>query len=66
MTATAQRRTAPDAVVRRRPVPVRVTWLLVAVLALALIGGASIAFGVRAVTWSDVVTGFRHTMGLRD
>ena len=57
MTATVQRRTAPDAVVRRRPVPVRVTWLLVAVLALALIGGASIAFGVRAVTWSDVVTG---------
>jgi iron complex transport system permease protein len=56
VTAAAQRRAAADAPARR-PLPVRVAWLLVAVLGLGLIGAASIAFGVRAVTWPDVVGG---------
>jgi iron complex transport system permease protein len=55
-TATA-RRTASGAATARRPVPVRVTWIVVALLALALIGAASVAFGARAVGWSDVVNG---------
>ncbi|GAA2751116.1 FecCD family ABC transporter permease [Amnibacterium kyonggiense] len=56
MTAAAQRRAAADAPARR-PLPVRVTWLLVALLGLGLFGAASIVFGVRAVTWPDVVGG---------
>lgn len=41
----------------RRPVPVRVAWLVVALLALVAVAGASVAFGVRAVGWQDVVQG---------
>ncbi|MGT2425803.1 FecCD family ABC transporter permease [Amnibacterium kyonggiense] len=56
MTAAAQRRAGAGAPARR-PLPVRVGWLLVALVGLALIGAASIVFGVRAVTWPDVVGG---------
>ncbi|MBS42406.1 MAG: iron ABC transporter permease [Nocardioides sp.] len=52
------RGSAPDdAAPARRPVPARVGWLLAAVAALVLVGVASVAFGVRAVGWSDVVAG---------
>ncbi|MFI1015093.1 FecCD family ABC transporter permease [Streptomyces sp. NPDC020965] len=51
-TATASR--TPDAAVVRRPARVRSLWLLAAVLALAALMVASVAFGSRAVGWSDV------------
>ena len=57
MTTAVGRRAGSDAASARRPVPVRVTWLVVAVLALALVAAASVAFGVRAVTWPDIVAG---------
>jgi len=57
MTTATARRTAPGAASVRRPVPVRVTWIVVALLALVLVGAASVAFGVRAVGWSDIVNG---------
>jgi iron complex transport system permease protein len=58
---TALGRSKPGAAVVRRPVPVRLTWLVVAVLALGLVGAASVAFGVRAVGWSDLVAGVTGT-----
>lgn len=61
MTTTARRRAAPGVVARRRPVPVRVTWLVVALVALALVAAASVAFGVRAVSWSEIVGGVSGT-----
>ena len=50
-------RVAPAARRGRRPVPVRVAWLVVALLALAAVAAASVAFGVRTVGWPDVVQG---------
>ncbi len=61
MTTTEQRSTAPGAVPRRRPVPVRVTWVVVALVVLALMGAASVVFGVRAVTWPELVGGVSGT-----
>lgn len=43
----------------RRPVPVRLAWIAAAVAALVLVTTASIAFGVRAVGWQDLVDGLR-------
>ena len=48
---------APEAATRQRPVPVRLVWFVVALVALALVAAASVAFGVRAVTVQDIVTG---------
>ena len=42
---------------RRRPVPVRIAWLVAALVALVAVAAASVAFGVRAVGWQDVVHG---------
>lgn len=42
---------------RTRPLPVRVGWVIGGVAALVLVGAASVAFGVRAVGWQDVVAG---------
>lgn len=53
--ATAPARAAAEP--RRRPVPVRLVWLLVAIAALGLAAVASVAFGVRSVGWSDIVAG---------
>ncbi|MFD1722817.1 FecCD family ABC transporter permease [Amnibacterium endophyticum] len=41
----------------RRPLPVRVGWIVAAVVAVVLVAAASVAFGVRAVAWPDVVAG---------
>jgi iron complex transport system permease protein len=57
VTTAAERRPAQGAVNPRRPVPVRVTWIVVSLLVLAAIGAASVAFGVRAVSLPDVVAG---------
>ncbi len=48
---------APDVAVVRRPARVRALWLLVAVLVLAALMVASVAFGSRTVGWSDVWAG---------
>ncbi|MDT0445325.1 FecCD family ABC transporter permease [Streptomyces johnsoniae] len=54
MTALGTRR-PPDAAMVRRPARVRLLWLLVLVLTLALIMLASVAFGSRTVPFSDVL-----------
>lgn len=47
---------APDvAAPRRRPVPVRLLWLLVVLALLAVLMAASVAIGSRGVGWSDIV-----------
>ncbi|MFJ7423542.1 FecCD family ABC transporter permease [Streptomyces uncialis] len=53
MTTVPARRT-PDAAVARRPARARPLWLLAAVVVLAALMVASVAFGSRAVGWSDV------------
>ncbi|GAA1893389.1 FecCD family ABC transporter permease [Actinomadura bangladeshensis] len=53
MTAVAADR-APDAALVRRPARVRLLWLLVTVLVLAVLMVVSVAFGSRDVAWSDV------------
>ena len=63
MTTAVGRRTAGQTASARRPVPVRLAWLGVALVALALAGAASVAFGVRAVTWSDIVSGVTGSSG---
>ncbi|MEZ0492231.1 FecCD family ABC transporter permease [Kineococcus sp. TBRC 1896] len=55
-------RPAPEAP-SRRPVPVRLLWLLALLLALAFVGAASVAFGVRAVSLGDVVSGVTGSTG---
>ncbi|GAB3260823.1 iron ABC transporter permease [Alteromonas gracilis] len=58
MTTTLPTRPVPDvAAPARRPVPVRLVWLLVTLAVLGLVAAASVAFGVRAVGWSDIVAG---------
>ncbi|MFD4990044.1 FecCD family ABC transporter permease [Streptomyces sp. NPDC058372] len=52
MTTLATRR-APDAVIRR-PAGVRTLWLVAALLVLAAVMAASIAYGSRDVPWPDV------------
>ncbi|QKW51383.1 FecCD family ABC transporter permease [Streptomyces buecherae] len=47
----------PDVAVVRRPARVRALWLLAAVLVLAALMVASVAFGSRTVGWSDVWAG---------
>ncbi|MFD5753063.1 FecCD family ABC transporter permease [Streptomyces sp. NPDC127033] len=51
---TAGTRRPPGAAVARRPAGARTLWLLAAVLVLAAIMVASLAFGSRDVAWSDV------------
>lgn len=53
MTTVPARRT-PDAAAVRRPARARPLWLLAAVVVLAALMVASVAFGSRAVGWSDV------------
>ena len=48
---------APETAPTRRPVPVRLVWVLVALGLLVLAGAASVAFGVRAVGLSDILSG---------
>lgn len=48
---------APEAAPARRPVPVRLVWVLVGLGLLLLAGAASVAFGVRAVGVGDIVSG---------
>ncbi len=57
MTTLTRSAPAPEASTRRRPVPVRLVWFVVVLAALALVGAASVAFGVRAVTLVDIVSG---------
>jgi len=52
-----------DALPQRRPVPVRLVWLLVLLVALALVGAASVAFGVRAVSFDDIWRGVTGATG---
>lgn len=56
MTTTLVRESSPTAA-RQRSVTTRLTWVLVALVALALACVASVAFGARIVGWSDVVHG---------
>ncbi|MFC9427038.1 FecCD family ABC transporter permease [Streptomyces sp. NPDC056987] len=51
---TAGTRRPPGAAVTRRPAGARTLWLLAALLVLAAIMVASLAFGSRDVAWSDV------------
>lgn len=46
---------APDAADLRRPVLVRTIWLVVGLVVLVVLGILSISFGVRAVTFDDIV-----------
>lgn len=46
---------APDAADLRRPVLVRTIWLVVGLVVLVILGILSISFGVRAVTFDDIV-----------
>ncbi len=59
MTTTLERRVtpAPIAAPARRPVPVRLVWLVVTLVALGLAAAASVAFGVREVGWADIAAG---------
>ena len=65
MTTTLVRASSPTAA-RRRSVTTRLTWVLVALVALALACVASVAFGARIVGWSDIahgLTGGEDTIG---
>ncbi|QZY30957.1 iron ABC transporter permease [Nocardioides coralli] len=42
---------------QRRPAPVRLAWVALTIAVLVLAGLASVAFGVRAVSWSEIVAG---------
>ena len=57
MTTTARLGPGPDAAAGRRPVSVRLRWLVVVLAVLVVVAIASVAFGVRAVAWSDIVAG---------
>ncbi|MDZ8172642.1 FecCD family ABC transporter permease [Microbacterium xanthum] len=48
----------PDAATLRRPVRSRATWLTLSLLALLLLCGSSLAFGVRTVTLEDIIAAF--------
>ncbi|WP_222192666.1 FecCD family ABC transporter permease [Modestobacter italicus] len=48
-------RPAPDAATVRRPVPVRLLWLLAVTAVLVLLMAASVAIGSRGVGWSDIL-----------
>ena len=48
---------APDAAALRRPAAVRIAWLAVSFLVLALLCVASVAFGVRDVGPGDIFAG---------
>lgn len=55
---TAQRLgPGPDVARERRPVSVRLRWLVVVLAVLVVVAVASVAFGVRSVGWSDIVAG---------
>ncbi|MGY1755112.1 FecCD family ABC transporter permease [Blastococcus sp. SYSU D01042] len=56
-------RPAPDAAPVRRPVPVRLLWLLVVLAVLAVLMAASVAIGSRGVGWSDVVAALGGSSG---
>ena len=56
MTTTATRAPLPDAALRR-PAAVRLAWLVGASLVLVLLCAASVAFGVREVSPSDILAG---------
>jgi len=48
---------APDVAPGRRSAPVRLVWIVAALVALVLVGAASVGFGARSVSWSDIVSG---------
>jgi iron complex transport system permease protein len=52
---------APGVAIRRRPVGVRVGWLLAVVVVLALLVMASVAFGARRVSFDDIIGGLFGT-----
>jgi len=54
---------APDTAPARRPVPARVAWVLLTLGLLALVGAASVAFGVRSVGLDDIVAGVTGSTG---
>jgi iron-siderophore transport system permease protein len=56
VTTTLVRESSPTAA-RRRSVTTRLTWVLVALVALAIACVASVAFGARIVGWNDVLHG---------
>jgi len=57
VTTTAGLGPAPDISRGRRPVSVRVRWLLVVLAVLTVVALASVALGVRSVGWSDILAG---------
>lgn len=61
--ATPTRVPAPAAAPVRRPVPVRLVWVLVGLGLLGLAGAASVAFGVRAVGLDDILSGISGSTG---
>lgn len=61
--ATPTRVPAPAAAPVRRPVPVRLVWVLVGLGLLGLAGAASVAFGVRAVGLDDILSGVSGSTG---
>ena len=56
MSTTQIRSPLPDAASLRRPAAVRVAWLGAVLLALALLCAASVAFGVREVSFGELLT----------
>jgi len=56
-TSAALSGAAPDAAALRRPAAVRLLWLIVALGVLAALCAASVAIGVRAVSFGDILAG---------
>lgn len=59
MTVTQTRPPLPDTASLRRPAAVRLAWFAVAVVVLAALCVASVAFGVREVSLGDIFAGLR-------
>lgn len=57
MVLTPTRTASPDAASLRRPVAVRLAWLAVALAVLVALCAASVAFGVREVTVTEILQG---------
>lgn len=57
MTVAPARAPLPDAASLRRPAAVRLAWLAVSLVVLAALCAASVAFGVREVSFADILAG---------
>lgn len=57
MTVAPARAPLPDAASLRRPAAVRLAWLTVSLVVLAALCAASVAFGVREVSFADILAG---------